>query len=288
MAEAQELLPETMVVSVGDREADIYELFCETRTEAGMPEVLVRADKGRQRKVGGTPLWDQMATEEVLGHQDLHIPGRTSRKPRTARLAVRCSPVTLKPPNGKNLPPVTLWAVYVREDQCPKDVNKPLEWMLLTTVETNSFEEACERIRWYTIRWSIEVFHKTLKSACRVEDRRLGDADSMKACLAMDMVISWRVFWLTKQGRETPNMCCSVFLSEYEWKALCALIKGEIPDTPPTTREAMMMIAKIGGHFGRKCDGFPGTIVMRRGIDKLHYLVLGYKAYENTHPPRGP
>jgi hypothetical protein len=288
VAEAQELIPETMVVSVGDREADIYELFCETKAAAGMPELLVRADKARQRKVGETFLWDQMSTEEILGYQELYIPGKTSRKPRTAKLAVRVAQVTLNSPKNKNLPTITLWAIYVREEQCPKDVKKPLEWMLLTTIETNDFEDACERIRWYTLRWSIEVYHKTLKSGCRIEDRRLGDAESTKACLAMDMVISWRVFWLTKQGRETPDMCCSDFLSEYEWKALCAHLRGEIPNHPPTAREAMMMIAKLGGHFGRKCDGFPGTIVMRRGIDKLHYLALGFRAYENIHNPRAP
>jgi hypothetical protein len=90
VAEVQKLTPETTVVSVGDRESDIYELFCEVMEEAEGPELLVRADKSRQRKIGDTPLWEQMADEPIAGTMDLYIPGQTSRPPRTATLTVRC------------------------------------------------------------------------------------------------------------------------------------------------------------------------------------------------------
>jgi len=88
--------------------------------------------------------------------------------------------------------------------------------MLLTTVPVASFDEACERVRWYSLRWGIEVFHRVLKSGCRVEDRQLGDAESIKKCLAIDKVVAWRIHLLTKLGRETPNLPCDVLLSEDE------------------------------------------------------------------------
>jgi hypothetical protein len=59
-----------------------------------------------------------------------------------------------------------------------------------------------ERLGWYAARWNIEVFHRTLKSGCRLEDRRLGDAASLQACLAIDLVVAWRVIHLTKLGRK--------------------------------------------------------------------------------------
>ena len=60
------------------------------------------------------------------------------------------------------------------------------------------------------MRWGIEVFHRTLKSGCRIEDRYLGTADRLEACLAIDLVVAWRIYLLTKQGRETPNIPCDV------------------------------------------------------------------------------
>ena len=122
--------------------------------------------------------------------------------------------VTLRPPQKGKLPPVTVWAVYAREQEPGPDVKAPLEWMFLTTVETNSFGEACERIG----RRGIEVYYRTLKSGCRIEDRRLDNAARLEACLAIDMVVAWRIYMLTKQGRETPDIPCDVYLSEEEWQ----------------------------------------------------------------------
>jgi IS4 transposase len=120
-----------------------------------------------------------------------------------------------------------VWAVYAREIDYSSEVKSPIEWMLLTTVEVSIFREAVERLAWYARRWGIEVYHRTLKSGCRVEDRRLNNVDRIEACLAIDLVVAWRIYWLTKQGRETPDISCDNFLSEDEWKALCAYVRKE-------------------------------------------------------------
>ena len=111
-----------------------------------------------------------------------------------------------KPPKGKDIAVVPVWAVYAREIDPSAEVKSPLEWMLLTTVEVRNFEEAIERLRWYTLRLGIEVYHRIIKSGCRIEDRQLGDAARIESCLAIDLVVAWRIFWLTKQGRETPDV----------------------------------------------------------------------------------
>ncbi|MEJ2389049.1 MAG: IS4 family transposase, partial [Chromatiaceae bacterium] len=85
------------------------------------------------------------------------------------------------------------------ESEAPAD-SEPVEWLLLTTVPTRTLDEAIERLGWYAARWNIEVVHRTLKSGCRIEDRRLGDAESLEACLAIDRVVAWRVMHLTKLG----------------------------------------------------------------------------------------
>jgi hypothetical protein len=281
LAEIQPLVPGSMLVSVGDREADIFELFEEARAHPEGPKLLVRAEKSRQRKVEQDYLWDHMARQPVAGYQELFIPRKGSRKARTARLAVRFAPVTLRPPQGHQGPAITVWAIFSHEvDYDPHQVKSPLSWMLLTTVETVTFDEACERLRWYAGRWGIEVYHRTLKSGCRIQDRQLGHAERLETCLGIDMVVAWRLFWLTHQGRETPEMPCDIILAEEEWQALHAYIHHEPPpEQPPPLQEAVRMIGKLGGFLGRTGDGQPGTTVLWRGLRRLPDLAAGWRAF---------
>ena len=282
VAEVQQLCPQTMLVSVGDREADIHELFEQAqRTESG-PKLLVRAERSRNRKVLGDEqalLWDKMCAETVAGQLEIHIPRNGSRAARVAKLEVRYAPVTLKPPQRKNLQAVEAWAVYAVEVEHGPEVKSPLEWMLLTTVEVSCFEQAVERLRWYSLRWGIEVYHRVLKSGCRIEDRQLNAASRIESCLAIDLVVAWRIYWLVRQGRETPQVPCDVFFEEDEWKVLYAVVRQEAPpDTAPTLREAVRMTAKLGGFLGRKGDGEPGTTTLWRGLVRLDNMVIGYKS----------
>jgi hypothetical protein len=277
VGDVQKLCPHSLLVSVGDREADLYELFLEAEKSESGPQLLVRAARNRQRKVEHAYLWERLATEPLAGVQELRIPRKGSRPERLAKLQVRYAQVTLEPPRGKQEPPVTLSVVYAREVDHAPEVKSPLEWMLLTTVEVNDFEQASERLRWYALRWGIEVYHRTLKSGCRIEDRRLETADRLEACLAIDMVVAWRIYWLTKQGRETPDIPCDQFLSEAEWKALCAYAHdAPPPQEPPTLREAVRMIAALGGFLGRRSDGEPGTTALWRGLQRLEDIAIGF------------
>jgi hypothetical protein len=287
VAEVQGLCPETILVSVGDREADIYELFAEAQQRPSGPKLLVRAERSRQRHVEQTPLWERMEGEPVAGYQEVSIPRKGSRPARTAKLAIRHAAVSLRPPRGKDLPPVTVWAVYAREVDYSPAVSSPLEWMLLTTVETGTFEQACERVGWYARRWGIEVYHRTLKSGCRIEDRRLGQGERLESCLAIDLVVAWRIYLLTKQGRETPDIPCDVFLSEHEWQVLYAYATKEPPpDDPPSLRQAVRWIASLGGFLGRRSDGEPGTTTLWRGLQRLADITTGFLLFKSLHPTR--
>ena len=279
VAEAQRLCPETTLVSVGDRESDIYELFMEAVKDPRGPKLLVRCERGRNRKSGHEYLWDKMAAQPVSGIHGVHIPRRGAQVARDARLEVHHARVELKPPHGKGYAPVTVWMVYAREIDASETVPFPLEWMLLTTVEVTTFEQACERLMWYARRWGIEVYHRTLKSGCRIEDRQLATAESLEACLAVDMVVAWRIYHMTMLGREVPNLPCTVFFEEAEWKALYILVNQtpEVPAVEPTLREAIRMLASLGGFLGRKGDGEPGTTTLWRGLQRLESGVAVYR-----------
>jgi hypothetical protein len=261
-AQIQKLCPETMLVSIGDRESDIYELFLEA-TKAPGPALLVRAEKSRKRKIEQGFLWDVMARKEIAGALDVHSPRRGSQPARDVRLDIRFAEVALRPPAGYEPLPAKVSAVYARSEE--------IEWMLLTTASVTTFDDAVKRVEWYSGRWGIEVYHRTLKSGCRIKDRQLETADRIEACLGVDMVVAWRIYYLTMLGRETPDTPCTVFLKDVEWKALCCYVNKTpvVPDTPPSIRQAVFMIAAMGGHLGRKGDGFPGTQTIWRGLERL-------------------
>jgi hypothetical protein len=239
LAAVQARCPDTTLVSVGDREADLYELFAEATSHPAGPK--------------------------------LQLPRQGSRAAREAQLAIRYAAVSLLAPAGhKGAPAIALWAVYAQERQAPEGV-KPLEWLLLTTLPVTSFEHACEKLLWYTRRWGIEVLHRTLKSGCRIEQRQLGHADRLEACLAIDLVVAWRIYHLNKLGREHPEAACTLYFEDAEWKALMMFTtQNPVPPTkPPSLREAIRRVASLGGFLGRKGDGEPGTQTLWLGLQRL-------------------
>ena len=273
-ATAQRRLTSTRIVNVADREADDFELFAFAQSEKGRPDLLVRATKPRRIESADPKaplLWEYVKSLPCEGTIPLVVPRRASRPRRETTLEVRFSKVSVRAPKKSRLKsPVKLWAVAVTEKTPPK-VGEPIEWLLLTTIPVTNLEEAAEKVDWYTRRWQIEVFHKTLKSGCRIEDRQLGTAKSLEACLAVDMVVAWRVFLLAKLGRETPDAPCTVYFEDAEWKALvCFMNKSpKEPTNPPTLNQATRMVATLGGFQGRKSDGEPGSNTLWRGLQRL-------------------
>jgi hypothetical protein len=272
---------------VGDREADIYELFELALRGPCAPKLLVRASHNRLLAEGQEQLWGKVSKEEVCGTQEVQVPRRGNRPARVARLEVRFAEITLKPPIRKpEFGELTIWAVLAQEVDAPQDV-EPIEWMLLTTCQVTTFAEATEKLAWYAIRWGIEVYHRTLKSGCKIEERQLGHADRIETCLAIDLVVAWRIFHLTKLGRETPDVPCTVFFEEDEWKALTAYISRNPipPDRPPKLREAIRTVASLGGFLGRKSDGEPGTKSLWLGLQRLDDITTMWKIMIDSHVP---
>jgi hypothetical protein len=285
LADLAPQVPQTTLVSIGDREADLFELFALAR-DPHSPRLLVRANRGRQRQVMNadqlTPLWDHLSGLEVAGRLALQLPRRGAQPARTAALELRFGPVTLKPPQARKDAPLALWAVYLREAAPPPGV-AGVDWLLLTNVATATLAAAQERVRWYGARWGIEVFHRTLKTGCQIEERQLGFVARLENCLAIDLVVAWRIYYLTLLGRMDPEAPCTLFFQEPEWQALYSWYHHTtvVPDQPPTLQEATRWIAIKGGFQGRKADGHPGVEVLWHGLQQLDVAIEMYLIY---HP----
>jgi len=208
----------------------------------------------------------------------VQVPRQGSRAARTARLSLRAAAVSLLAPTGHTGPALPVWAIFAREEDTPA-ATTPLEWMLLTTVPVTSLEQAIERLTWYTRRWGIEVLHRTLKSGCRIERRQLGHADRLEACLAIDLVVAWRIYYLNKLGREVPQAPCTAYFDDAEWKALMVFTANHrvAPAQRPSLRDAVRRVASLGGFLGRASDGEPGTQTLWIGLQRLDDIVTMWR-----------
>ena len=290
-AAVQAQCPDTVVVSVGDREADLYELFVEAQRHEASPKLLVRAEQARLVSDGHGQLWAHLEQQGPCATQLVEV-NRTKTSPaRTARLEVRFAAVELQPPKRKKrFTPITLWAVLAREVEAPADVATPLEWMLLTTVPVTTADEALERLAWYTRRWGIEIYHKTIKSGCRIEERQLATVPRLENCLAIDLVVAWRIVHLMMLGRDTPDLPCTLFFDDHEWKALYAFVARDphaVPAQPPSLREVTRTVARLGGFLGRTCDGEPGVKTLWLGLQRLDTIAAAWLAFgpDRPNPP---
>jgi len=261
------------VVTVCDREADIYEMFVLAETQQA--NLLVRASTDRSltdNKI--SHLWAKVEQQAVAGQLTVQIAKNQKQEARQATVSIRFTEVTLKPPwrpNQQKLPSVTLNAILVREENPADDVDEPIEWLLLTNLSVTNFDDAVQGVTWYCCRWQIEVYHKVIKSGCTVEDCRLETAERLQNYIALMSVIAWRLHWLTYVNRTYPDWPCTTVLTATEWQALYMRIHktAHLPQTPPTVRQAVRWIAQLGGFLGRKRDGQPGVTVIWRGWQRL-------------------
>lgn len=268
---------ESTVLTVADREADIYELFAEPRPHNS--ELLIRACRDRRTSDEYKYLLASVEAAPVAAEGTLTLQRRPDRGARVARLRLRYKPVTLLPPTHglhEPLPPLNLWAILVEEPAAPEG-EKPVCWLLLTTLPITETAQAYECLQHYTCRWLIERFHYVLKSGCRVEDSQLRTLERLRAFLGLCCVVAWRLLWITYSAREAGDQPATVVFLDIEWQAAyCALHQGQAPPKEtPTLREAVRWVAQLGGFLAREGDGDPGVKVLWRGMKRLHDIVLG-------------
>jgi hypothetical protein len=138
--------------------------------------------------------------------------------------------------------------------------------------------------QWYSCRWVIEMFHRVLKSGCRIEERQFDDFDNIQRFLAVDSVVAWRVLYLTLLSREVPEMSCAALFEAYEWQALYCFVHKTVkfPDVPPTLAEVVRWIARLGG-FVASSKHQPGTTVLWQGLQRLTDISQAWLLF-HAHP----
>ncbi len=313
--EIQTRFPDKQVVSLADRESDIYEIYLEHLewSEGGKApaDFVVRAKENR-RLLKKDPkngkfekvkpyLFDEDAYHAPLGRITFKVPTRTKtyqpkgsktkktylRKARTVTQEVRAYQVLLHPPYrfGKRLPPLSIWVVSAKEID-PPDEDPPVQWVLLTSIEIRTLEQAQEVIGHYLGRWQIEVFFRTLKTGCRIEKILLKKSHAIQSCIALYGIVAWRLNYLTDHARVSGESPCSEYFSEEEWRSTLLMSEPDRRDHEAISlKDFMTKVAVLGGYANRKLDPPPGAQAIWQGLQKVFHYAGIWQAL-HSQPPK--
>lgn len=280
-------VPNVQVVSIADREGDIYECLAEAQdcNIEHKAHILVRSNHNRALKgePDETSKLEKKLIKSSVVYETKVLLNRYTTNERVANVAIRATKVLIKAPNTckkKSLPPIEINAVLVSEIDPPKD-EPPLYWLLLTTLPINTVKEIQLIVALYAKRWCIEIFFKVMKSGCKIDTTRLQETYRIENYIAFSMIIAWKVMLTTYLPREYPNESCTVLFTEMEWKLAYMAAHNNtrpLPEKTPTLKEIVTLVAVLGGYQKRKDP--PGIQTVWRGIVRLVDMIYGY---ELTH-----
>ena len=281
--------PATQIVSVADREADIYDIFVEARDQSGpRAEYIIRAQEDRstlQRDRESGPAAYHKVREEVsrsklLATKTIELSQTPTRAARQARLEIRAISVQVKPPHArKHLLPVTYNVVLVQEVGGPGD-GTDVSWLLITTLPIDTVDEVLKIVAYYMARWTVEIYFRTLKTGCRVEEIQLETVDRLQRCLAFYRIIAWRILHLTYLNRTCPTLPCTAVFEESEWKSVWRVVtRKKIPQKPPTLSRFMQLLTRLGGYNNRATEPPPGPQPLWVGLRRMTDFAIAWLAF---------
>jgi hypothetical protein len=272
LAELAAELPATRLVCMGDREADMLGLLRRASELDHAVDYLLRCQHDRALPEGGK-LWQQVMQAPTLGRIDFEMPAAHGCTARRVEQELRAQRVALADGRGGLL---QVTCVIATEIDPPAGAT-PLVWRLLTNRAVSDVTAAAELIAWYRCRWEIELLFLTLKEGCRVEALQLSTMPRIERALALYLVVSWRIGLLMRLGRRMPDSSAEALLSREEWQAAWIVARRQPPEEAPTLRQALHMIARLGGFLGRKGDGEPGVKSLWIGLQRVASCIEGMR-----------
>lgn len=261
-------------VHIGDRESDIFELFC-LANQLGT-HFLVRTCVDRLAGNGEHTVRDEMKQAPVRGLHRVQVRNKQGECS-TAVLEIRYRRMIVRPPTSKqkDYSELALTVIHAQEKDAPKGREK-IDWKLLTDLPVRSHNEATEKLDWYAQRWKIETFHKILKSGCRAEQAKLRTAERLVNLIAILCIISWRIFWITMLNRTNPAAPPNEAFTELDQFLLDELLPDKsLNPANPSLAHYIAKLARLGGYLARSHDPPPGNTVIWRGLSRLTDIELG-------------
>jgi hypothetical protein len=272
-------------ITICDREGDFFELYAEA-LKIGT-DFIIRVVHNRNT-VESDKVIDKIHKAESIGRVVVNIPRdtRNNRPARQAEMEIAYTTVTVvKPLTVKSVTaPESIEMNIVRITEVDKNgiVENGIEWILATSLPISSIDDAMTIVEYYVQRWKIERFHYVLKSGCNVEKIQQRTYERIKPVFLIYSVIALYIMLITLIGRVLPDMPCSVFFEEDEWKILYKIAnkKKGFPEKPYPMSEAVKYLGELGSYKRAPSDGPPGLKSIWKGLFRLYEFIELYNTYQ--------
>lgn len=293
--------PETQVIQLCDREADIFELMaaqCENNPHNNI-HFLIRSQHNRRLEDNSDKLWEAVGKLNCGGIYDVELNAGHGLKARAAKLEIRWKQVTLKMPprfsnsatHPKTFPSVKVSILEAKEVAVPdpeyseEEGAKPIHWLIITSLPIENLQDAIKILGYYALRWHIEEFHVVLKQGCKIEKLQLHQAHNIKNAIALfsivaAQVVRWRYLFITQPL--TPLEL--VGLNKNDYQALCIYLasakKINVPiNDEPTVANYVQVVTCLGSG---KIKNNAGIRAFWVGIQVANIVIEAFNAFSKT------
>lgn len=285
----------TSVTFIEDREGDIYEQFVLVPDQK--THLLVRSRTSR-KLTNSSDLYKEVDLVPVAGTYTIDVPTdkRKNQYRRTAQVELRFTPCNIQCPENlrsKAYPPsIKLWCISVKEVEEHKS-SKPISWKLLTTHQIQSYDKALLMVEWYCARWYVEQLFRLLKKqGFGIEQTELESGWAIRKLTIMQMsallkILQMNIAYADPEG----GQAIEEVLDQQQIEVLHLMnkkLQGETKkqqnlNDPKTTKWAAWVVGRLGGWKGYDSQGPPGVIVLKRGLDRLNYIIEGINLTKDVY-----
>ena len=272
-------------IHVCDRGADNFEFFCHAvSNHCGW---LVRCSHTNRKIIPQNETSTISIKEFIsppgqldeLGEYELNLRSRPGVAARTATITMSSAQITMPVPRHKSkyvkevdAQPIAM-NLLVLEEKDPPVGKKALKWILLTSLDVDTYDKAWEVAGYYEQRWLIEEYHKAQKTGCKITARQLSSPDRLEASTGLLSIVAVRLLQLKTIALANPDREAKKVIPTLWLAMLLGARKGLKKNSLQTVGQFYRQVAMLGGFLGRKHDGNPGWITIWRGWQKLETFV---------------
>lgn len=272
-------------IHVCDSAADDYQNFF-TAIEVLSSDLIVRCGRPHRHVIdeNGSKRSVSKAIKDAraIGCYRLKIPRRGGRRARIAEMQVSIIQVQLPQPRfcspeikASDRDGFAINIVVAQETHAPRGTT-PVRWVLMTSLPVSNLAEAMFVIESYELRWSIEEWHKAIKSGCALQNSQHQDLDRLLPLTGIYSVVAVLLLQLRESSRQQPNRPAKDIVPAH-WIELLMTV-GNFRRRPQTADQLWRSIAQLGGYLNRRHDGPPGWQSIWSGWQLLHFCLKGYES----------
>jgi len=284
----EQLSSASKITIIADRESDIYEEFIEVPDDR---TGLIIRSRGDRALIEGDSLYKRIDGSEVCGSYKLKVRPSLKRQARETEIEIKYTRVRIRKPKNRNIKKelpeyIELTAIEAKEvnGKVPQG-ESPIHWILLTTHEVNSVNDALQIIIWYSMRWQIELLFATMKSkGMNMEASELESGKALKSMCVIALYVSLLINQLRQLRNDTSGIHAGIWFTNKQielMKVLSKRYEGKTekqknPYKKETIAWAAWTIARLGGWKGYSCESPPGNKTFKWGLDRFYAVFEGF------------